>query len=107
MGNENQTTNYLQIKSQLVINLLTNETFRHLLMEEQNNIVSGHASTDKIKKILKNNGYSEDMASEFVIKKGDGYEKKLDIEMLIESKVAEVMPDDVEMMTLGGFNLNW
>lgn len=105
-----QTTHYMQIKSQLVINLITNATFRSNLLDEQEKIISGTISNDEgIRSILKDNGYSEEMASEFVVKKdnGEGYFPKLDIKKLEDSKITEVMPDDVEMMTLGGFNLNW
>ncbi len=110
MSNVNQTTTYLQILAQMVMNLLTSEVFRSELMEEQEKIISGQVSNDEgIREILKNNGYSEEMASEFVIKKdkGEGYYMKLDIETLVKTNITEVMPDDVEMMTLGGFNLNW
>lgn len=105
-----QTTHYLQIKAQLVINLITNGSFRSKLSDEQEKIISGSVSNDQgIRSILKDNGYSEEMASEFVVKKdnGEGYFTKLDIKKLEDSKITEVMPDDVEMMTMGGFNLNW
>lgn len=108
MSDNQKTTNYLQVKAQLVINLLTNEAFREKLKKAQKSIINQKVEDDSaIRNILINNGYSPDLASEFVVKKDAKYEVKLDIEVLIESRITEVMPDDVEMMTLGGFNLNW
>lgn len=98
MGNEN-TTNFVRIKSQLVMQILTSAAFREELNKAQK-----QESLEELQTILSNNGYSRDLANELDLNNNTA---ALNIEKLEGSGVTNVMPDDVEMMTLGGFNLNW
>jgi hypothetical protein len=88
-----KTTNFVQIKARLVMQIITSAVFRDSLRDA----AKRHDKIEIIK-ILKRNGYTEDLADEVHTINFDDLEK---------SNILEVMPDDVEMMSTGGFNLNW